>query len=126
MKRVGQKIYNSTAWQKLRQAYLSSRNFICERCGQPATIVHHKAHITAGNVDNPAITLNFDNLEALCSACHNLEHDNFRNFHGDGDSQGRKAIFDSRGDVVEVTGEQDFCAARQAILAKFNPPQGGS
>ena len=115
MKRAGDKIYHSAAWQKLRQAYLSSRNFICERCGQPASIVHHRRYITAGNVDDPFVTLDFANLEALCQNCHNAEHQHFT-------SQGR-ALFDSRGDVVAVAGDGDFEAARRAIqLLNFTPP----
>ena len=37
-------------------------------------IVHHKIRITAENVHDPEITLNFENLELLCRRCHNDEH----------------------------------------------------
>ena len=37
-------------------------------------IVHHKTYITEDNINNPDITLNWDNLECLCQTCHNKEH----------------------------------------------------
>ena len=58
--------YHSPQWRKLSRAFLLSRNYICQRCGAPAEIAHHKQHLTAANVSNPEISLNPDNLEALC------------------------------------------------------------
>ncbi len=67
--------YNSAAWQKARKAYIAERFGICERCGKPnSKTVHHKKYITENNVNNPEITLNFDNFELLCDDCHNREH----------------------------------------------------
>ena len=66
--------YNSTAWRRLSRAFLLSKYYICERCGKPADIAHHKTHITATNIHNPDISLNPANLEALCIDCHNTEH----------------------------------------------------
>ena len=40
----------------------------------PAEIVHHKIHLNAENVSDPSISLNPDNLEALCRTCHGIEH----------------------------------------------------
>lgn len=68
------KFYHSKAWRRLSRAFLCSKNYICERCGQPADIAHHRQYITAQNINNPAVTLNADNLEALCLHCHNTEH----------------------------------------------------
>ncbi|MEO2848988.1 HNH endonuclease, partial [Lacticaseibacillus paracasei] len=36
--------------------------------------VHHKHYITADNINDPSITLNWDNLEYLCFDCHQEEH----------------------------------------------------
>ena len=36
--------------------------------------MHHKNYISAKNIYNPEITLNFENLELLCIDCHNKEH----------------------------------------------------
>lgn len=68
------KFYHSKAWKDTSEAYMSSKYYICERCDNSATICHHKEYITINNVDNPDITLNWDNLEALCIKCHNKEH----------------------------------------------------
>ena len=53
---------------------MASQNYLCERCGDMACIVHHKKHITPQNIDDVNITLNWDNLEALCQNCNNKEH----------------------------------------------------
>lgn len=37
-------------------------------------MAHHKVYITPTNINDPNITLNWDNLEALCQECHNKEH----------------------------------------------------
>lgn len=66
--------YKSKQWQRTREAFLSCRHFICERCGKPATIAHHKTYLTAENLSDPSISLSFENLEALCQDCHNAEH----------------------------------------------------
>lgn len=66
--------YHTTAWRKCSKAFMQSKNYICERCGGLATICHHKKYITDKNVHDPNITLNWDNLEALCQTCHNQEH----------------------------------------------------
>ncbi|MEG1913275.1 MAG: HNH endonuclease [Cloacibacillus sp.] len=66
--------YTSAAWQRCRDGYIKSVHGLCERCGKPGYIVHHKEHITDSNEDNPEITLNWANLEYLCLDCHNREH----------------------------------------------------
>ena len=66
--------YKGKAWRKVSAAYMASQNYICERCGKPATICHHKTWLNGKNVNNPEIALSFDNLEALCLDCHNAEH----------------------------------------------------
>ena len=66
--------YHGKAWTRTRDAYMAMRRHVCERCGSPAKIVHHKVHLSADNVDDPSVALNFENLEALCVECHNREH----------------------------------------------------
>ncbi|MDD5967658.1 MAG: HNH endonuclease signature motif containing protein [Blautia sp.] len=73
-KDYARKFYSSTAWIRTQAAYMTSQNYLCERCGDMACIVHHKKHITPQNIDDVNITLNWDNLEALCQNCHNKEH----------------------------------------------------
>jgi len=66
--------YKSKAWGKVREAYIAYRHRLCERCGAGGKIVHHKIYLTPDNINDPEITLSFDNLELLCQECHNLEH----------------------------------------------------
>ena len=67
------KIYNTARWQKLRN-YKKKRNPLCEECLRqgrltPATLVDHIIPIEEGG---PAFDL--ENLQSLCSACHNKKH----------------------------------------------------
>ncbi|MDR2898694.1 MAG: AAA family ATPase [Clostridiales bacterium] len=66
--------YNSLKWQKARTAYMISKYYICERCGGAATIVHHIKPITPENIHDPHITLDPENLKAVCDDCHAIEH----------------------------------------------------
>ena len=71
---VSESFYRSTKWIKCRNGYMSSQHYICERCGELATICHHKVWLNESNVHDPMITYNWDLLEALCLQCHNTEH----------------------------------------------------
>lgn len=66
--------YKSPAWLRCRDAYYKARYGLCERCGGPGKIVHHKIYLTPNNIHDPNVTLNWDNLELLCQECHNREH----------------------------------------------------
>jgi 5-methylcytosine-specific restriction endonuclease McrA len=71
--------YKTSAWLKCRAAYIKSVGGLCERCLKdgkivPGYIVHHKCYLNATNIQDPSITLNWDNLEYLCHDCHNKEH----------------------------------------------------
>ncbi|HEX9059965.1 MAG TPA: HNH endonuclease [Clostridia bacterium] len=76
MKDFAKQFYLSKAWRKCRQAFLIFKAGLCERCGEAKErmIVHHKIILTPENIDNPDITLNWDNLELVCQECHNKEH----------------------------------------------------
>ena len=70
--------YKSKAWRNCREEYLRLHPF-CEECLKekkytPATHVHHKIILTTENINDPKITLCFDNLEAVCMECHNHIH----------------------------------------------------
>lgn len=89
-----QRFYNSRAWRTVRDGYAMSQDYICERCnrvcytkgdkryinakkqGQDVVfgIVHHKEYITPTNINDPYITLSYENLEYLCITCHNKIH----------------------------------------------------
>lgn len=68
------KFYRSVAWKKVRQAYFIQKHGLCERCGGPGEIVHHKIYLNPDNINNPSISLNDKYLELLCRECHNREH----------------------------------------------------
>lgn len=77
--------YRSWTWRKCRKAFAESKNNICERCLKKGIIepgskerpleVHHKIPLTAENLNDPKVTLNWDNLELLCKSCHDKERD---------------------------------------------------
>lgn len=74
MKPWAEKFYKSASWGACRSAFLSSKNYCCERCGDVAVIVHHKTYLTPANISDAYVSLGWDNLEALCQTCHNMEH----------------------------------------------------
>ena len=85
--------YNSKRWRRVAAAYLTSKNYLCERCGQPATICHHRRWLNGENVQDLDTALSWDNLEALCQDCHNAEH---------AGKEHRRVIFDAAGNVTGV------------------------
>ncbi len=80
MKEFAKAFYSSDAWQKARDAYKRSKGGLCEICWSkgivnPAEIVHHKIHLSPNNINDPNITLSFDNLQCVCRECHAHIHD---------------------------------------------------
>lgn len=78
-KPYAESFYKSKAWQDCRRGYIDTVNGLCERCLErdryvPGKVVHHKEYITPQNINNPYVTLSWDNLEYLCQDCHNREH----------------------------------------------------
>lgn len=66
--------YNSAAWRDTREAYMVSKHGLCERCGKPGLIVHHRKALRPQDMNDPARTLGWSNLELLCHHCHDIEH----------------------------------------------------
>jgi len=90
--------YKSKAWLECRESYLRTQDYICERCGVPAKVVHHKEYISPKSINDPSITLSHDNLEALCQDCHNREHHG-----GDYETTRQDVMFDESGNLIPVT-----------------------
>lgn len=71
--------YRSKAWQRCRAAKMESVSGLCEDCLdigliRPAEIVHHLVFLDDINVNNPSVSLNLDNLRAVCRDCHAARH----------------------------------------------------
>lgn len=69
------KFYQSPEWRAKRKEIFRRDNNECQRCKRlgkfsPADCVHHIKHLK----DYPMLALDNDNLESLCSPCHNTEH----------------------------------------------------
>lgn len=94
------KFYKSKAWKQARQAYFTMRHGLCERCLEngryvPGEIVHHKIHLTPSNINNPVISLGFNNLELLCRECHAKEHSGAPSFEP-------RVQFDGDGNLLPI------------------------
>lgn len=71
-----QTFYHSTRWKKHRAAYLA-KNPLCAHCQAggritAATVVHHSVE----RLDDPSRAFDWTNYQALCRACHTIEHNN--------------------------------------------------
>ena len=77
--------YTTWTWRKCRKSFAESKRNLCERCLKRGIIepgskdrpleVHHKTPLTADNVNDPKVALNWDNLELLCKDCHDKERE---------------------------------------------------
>ena len=75
--------YTTRTWRHCRQTFAQSKGLMCERCLKNGIIetgskerpleVHHKIPLTADNIHDPEVTLNWNNLELLCKDCHDME-----------------------------------------------------
>ena len=80
-----EKFYTTWTWRRCRAAFAESRGNLCERCLSRGIIepgskdrpleVHHKTALTADNIRDPNVALNWDNLELLCKTCHDQERE---------------------------------------------------
>lgn len=68
--------YNSIEWRTLSARYAQDAGYRCEECGRIATQVHHKKAIQSP--DGWELRLEYNNLEMLCTGCHNSKHERFR------------------------------------------------
>ena len=88
MKTYAERFYKSTNWQNCRNAYMKKVHGLCEDCMEkgeyrPAEEVHHLIELNAQNINDPEITLNMNNLRALCRECHRRRHGNKKRYKVD-------------------------------------------
>lgn len=88
-----QRFYYTQAWRKCRDAFVKSKGGLCELClsrgiYKPIEEVHHKIHLNADNINDPNITLNWDNLMGLCHDCHMEVHSSAKVVRYEVDAQG--------------------------------------
>ncbi len=69
-----EKFYHTTQWMKCWAAFVALNHGKCQICGKRGNLVNQWTHLNEENVDDPYISLNFDNLELLCRDCHNKIH----------------------------------------------------
>lgn len=69
------RFYNSSAWRMLSAKYTQDKGYRCEKCKAIATQVHHKKAIQTDEGWDKR--LDYNNLELLCTACHNERHERF-------------------------------------------------
>lgn len=74
------KLYNTSKWQKLRNAYLMQHP-LCEKCLEKgltvvAEEIHHVKPISTGidELEMKDLAYNPNNLIALCKSCHHEIH----------------------------------------------------
>lgn len=79
MRDFAEKFYKSKAWRTTRNGYAKSAGGLCERClkkgiVRSGEIVHHKIELTPDNINDPRVSLAWENLELLCRECHAAAH----------------------------------------------------
>lgn len=111
--------YKSKVWQATRQYILTRDRGLCRICGKPAEEVHHIVHLTPASMGDISITLNPDNLIAVCRDCH-------FDIHRQDAMKGRKEKAHQR--IVREDGtyfdENGMLVMRQIALV-YGPPRSG-
>lgn len=71
-RKVAHPFYSSGKWLSVRDAYLRTVHYMCEKCGKPAQQVHHREPLKDEDYYvNYEKCYGFKNLQALCRHCHN-------------------------------------------------------
>lgn len=70
------RFYNSKGWRSLAAARLQHDGYKCKICGQYATEIDHIIPIQTP--EGWARRYDWDNLQSLCTQCHNKKHDRYQ------------------------------------------------
>ena len=78
------RFYTGRTWRKFREVMIAKSNGECNRCHQvfndtSKLEVHHINYLKGNDFNDPTKALSEDNVEVICHACHNNEHDRFAN-----------------------------------------------
>jgi 5-methylcytosine-specific restriction endonuclease McrA len=73
-------VYKTSEWRKVRKFVIQRANGLCEKCSKkhitkPGKEVDHIIEITEENKNDWNIIYNPENLQYLCTDCHNHKHD---------------------------------------------------
>lgn len=92
------RFYKSSAWKKCRASYIATvPGGLCEHCNDAmGYIVDHIEEINSQNINDPNITLNHENLQYLCTPCHNVK--TFKKYSAIRDG----FYFDENGNLMEL------------------------
>lgn len=91
------KFYHSKKWKDARALKVQLARGLCEECGRRGYEVHHKIPLSLSNIDNPSIALAMENLQLLCTSCHDAKR-------GAAEKELRNDLeFDSEGNLVLKT-----------------------
>lgn len=88
-----QQFYRSREWESFRRVLIAERAdpktgfVLCAKCGKPIVhkydlVVHHKTHLSEGNVNDALVALNPDNCECVHFKCHNKIHERWQGGNG--------------------------------------------
>lgn len=106
-KEYAKAFYRSKKWNNCRTSYISNRILIdgglCEECHKAAGyIVHHKITLTELNINDADISLNHNNLEYVCKACHDLFEGHGLKGRGRSDNNKPLFVFDDDGQPISL------------------------
>lgn len=100
-KDFAKQFYNSKAWHTSRDGYIAYRisrdGGMCQKCHKElGYIVHHKIELTPDNINNPDISLNWNNFSYECKHCHDREDNHFIK-----PKEQERYYFDEQGNIHE-------------------------
>jgi 5-methylcytosine-specific restriction endonuclease McrA len=88
------RFYNSSKWRRFQKYIRTKRYGICETCGNAGWEVHHIVPLTLNNVDDDEIAIGEDNVQLLCTSCHNAKREEESHVRQD-------VTFDANGNLVK-------------------------
>lgn len=107
MKEFARAFYHSRPWKNLRELIFRRDKGLCQRCKrhgkiETGKIVHHIIPLTPDNINDPAVSLNADNCELVCKACHEEAHRELGYGALNGAPEKPRVAFDAAGNVVRL------------------------